>query len=87
MKVLDGKGKTLYVSSGENACSLVCTAEYKEGDMIVLESSQKNIHVWMQVDDAMGPALCYITDHVIYKIPFGEKRKKCVKNEKKYLHS
>lgn len=74
MKVLEQNGKTLCVSSGEDACSLVCTAEYKEGDMIVLESSEKNIHVWLQVDDAMGPALCYLTDNFLYRIPFGEKR-------------
>ena len=72
LKVMDRNGYTVCVSSGEDACSLVCTAEYKEGDMIVLEPSEKNIHVWLQVDDAMGPAFCYITDIFLYKIPFGD---------------
>ncbi len=74
LKVLDKNGKTICVSSGEDYVSLVCTAEYAEGDRIVLETSEKNIHVILQVDDAMGPAFVYITDNVSYQIPFGEKR-------------
>ena len=74
LKVLDKNGKTICVSSGEDCVSLVCTAEYTEGDRIVLETSEKNIHVMLQVDDAMGPAFVYITDNVSYQIPFGEKR-------------
>lgn len=74
LKVLDKDGRTLCVSSGEDQVSLVCTAEYQEGDRVVLETSEKNIHVWLQVDDAMGAALCYVTDNVSYEIPFGEKR-------------
>ena len=74
LKVLDENGKTICVSSGEDFVSLVCTAEYKEGDRIVLETSEKNIHVFLQVDDAMGAAFCFITGNVSYDIPFGEKR-------------
>lgn len=74
LKVLDQKGNTICVSSGEDSVSLVCTAEYKEGDRIVLETSEKNIHVMLQVDDALGAAFCYITGNVSYEIPFGEKR-------------
>lgn len=74
LKVLDKKGKTICVNSGEDYVSLVCTTEYTEGDRIVLETSEKNIHVILQVDDAMGPAFVYITDNVSYQIPFGEKR-------------
>lgn len=74
IKVLDQNGKTICVSRGEDYVSLVCTAEYKEGDRIVLETSEKNLHVWLQVDDALGAALCYVTDNVSYDIPFGEKR-------------
>ena len=74
LKVLDRNGKTLCVSSGEDQVSLVYTAEYQEGDRVVLETSEKNIHVWIQVDDALGSALCYVTDHISYDIPFGEKK-------------
>lgn len=74
LKVLDKNDKTICVSSGEDFVSLVCTAEYKEGDRIVLETSEKNIHVFLQVDDALGASFCYVTDNVSYYVPFGEKR-------------
>lgn len=74
LKVLDKKGNTVCVSSSENYVSLVCTAEYKEGDCIVLEASEKNIHVLMQLDDGMGSSFIYLTDNISYNIPFGEKR-------------
>jgi len=44
---------------------LVCTHTYEEGDRIVLETDEKNIHVHLQVDDALGDAFVYITDNVI----------------------
>ncbi len=74
LKVLDKNGNTICVSNGDDYVSLVCTAEYAEGDRIVLETSEKNIHVVLQMDDAMGPAFVYITDNISYQIPFGEKR-------------
>lgn len=74
LKVLDRNGNTKFVDSGENMASLVVTCEYQEGDRIILETSEKNIHVWLQVDDALGAAFEYITGNVEYQIPFGEKR-------------
>lgn len=74
LKVIDGKGNTKFVDSGENLASLVVTTEYQEGDYIALESSEKNIHVWLQLDDALGSVLTYITGNITYQIPFGEKR-------------
>ena len=74
LKVIDRNGKTICVGRGEDFASLVCTAEYQEGDRIVLETSEKNLHLWLQVDDALGAAFCYVTDNVSYDIPFGEKR-------------
>lgn len=74
LKVLDKDSNTICVSSGEDFVDLVCTRTYEEGDRIVLETSEKNIHVNWQVDDALGSAFVYITDNVSYYIPFGEKR-------------
>lgn len=74
LKVLDRDSNTVCVSSGEDFVDLVCIRTYEEGDRIVLETSEKNIHVNWQVDDALGKAFVYITDHVSYEIPFGEKR-------------
>lgn len=74
LKVVDANGNTKFVDSGEDMASLVVTSEYQEGDCIVLESSEQNIHVWLQVDDALGASFVYITGNISYKIPFGEKR-------------
>lgn len=49
-------------------------AEYREGDRIELETSEKNVHLILQLDDAMGPALCYVTGQFSFQIPFGEKK-------------
>lgn len=74
LKVLDKNSNTICVSSGEDFVDLVCTHTYEEGDRIVLETSEKNIYVNWQVDDALGKAFVYITDNVSYFVPFGEKR-------------
>lgn len=54
--------------------SLVVTREYEEGDRILVETSDKNVYVWLQLDDALGKSLVYLTGDYEYRIPFGEKR-------------
>lgn len=74
LKVLNKLGETICSDCGEAYVSLVHQEEYEEGSQIVLETSKKNIFVMLQLDDAMGEALCYLTGDFIYPIPFGEKR-------------
>lgn len=74
LKVIDRDGNTICVASGEDFVDLVCMHTYEEGDRISLETSEKNIYLNWQVDDALGAAFVYITDNVSYQIPFGEKR-------------
>ncbi|NBH25511.1 carbohydrate-binding protein [Lachnospiraceae bacterium] len=74
LKVMDKDGKEICRDTGEKQVSLVYGAEYREGDRIVLETSEKNIHVWIQLDDALGASLCYVTGDMSYEIPFGEKK-------------
>ncbi|MCM1231710.1 MAG: carbohydrate-binding protein [Ruminococcus flavefaciens] len=75
LKVIDKEGNTICVSSGENFTELVCMRTYEEGDWIELWSSEANIYLNLQVDDAMGAAFVYITEKTLsYEIPFGEKR-------------
>lgn len=74
LKVLDSNGKVLAVNQDENEVSLVYTEEYKEGDQIELESSEKDAYLVVQVDDALGKAFVYIIGTVRYLIPFGEKK-------------
>lgn len=51
LKVLDKNGKTVCVSRGDDFVSLVCTAEYQEGDRIVLDTRSDFPHDnwWRQV--------------------------------------
>lgn len=74
LKIFDKDGNTLAVAKGEDFVDLVYAQEYKEGDVIELQSSENNIHVNWQVDDALGKAFVYVTGTVAYDIPFGEKR-------------
>lgn len=74
IKVQDKYGNTICVNRGEDFVDLVCSHSYEEGDSIVLESSEKNIHIIWQVDDALGKAFVFMKDTVRYDIPFGEKR-------------
>ena len=77
LKILDKSGNTLAVASGEDFVDLVYAAAYSEGDIIELQTSQKNIHINWMVDDAMQKAFVYVTDTVKYDIPFGEARISC----------
>ncbi len=74
LKILDTEAKTIGVSRGENEVNLVCAREYKEGDTIILETSEKGIYIWLQLDDALGKTLVYLDGNVVYPIPFGDKR-------------
>lgn len=74
IKVLDRDNKTIEVSRGEEEVNLVCAREYREGDRIILETDGEPAYLWLQMDDALGRSLVYVTGNVSYSIPFGEKR-------------
>ncbi len=74
LKVIDKEGKTVSVTRGELETNLVLDREYKEGDCICLEVEKGNHYIWLQIDDALGKSLVYVTGNISYWIPFGEKR-------------
>ncbi|MDD6572194.1 MAG: hypothetical protein PUF12_07425 [Thermoflexaceae bacterium] len=74
LKVINKQDQTKCVASGEEEVIMVYASEYQEGDRICLETGEKNIHLWLQVDDALGASLVYVTDNVSFYIPFGEKK-------------
>lgn len=74
MKVLDKNGNTKAVERGTGEVNLAYSHAYEEGDKIVLEISGQKAFVWLQVDDALGKSLVYLTGNTCYTIPFGEKR-------------
>lgn len=61
LKILDGDRKTRAVGRGVDEVNLVYSQEYTPGTRIILETSGEAEWVWLQVDDALGRSLVYIT--------------------------
>lgn len=74
LKILDKQGNVKCEDVSEELASLVFRGEYEEGDRIAVSASEKNLHVWLQLDDAMGASFVYLKEDTVYTIPFGEKR-------------
>ena len=74
LKIFDQASNVVAESYGKNEVNLVFTREYRLGDKIVLECSTNHCFIWLQLDDALGKSLVYVTDRVTYEIPFEEKR-------------
>ena len=54
LRIIDKNNNIITESTGEDFTDLVVSRTYEEGDQIVLLSSEKNIHLNWQVDDALG---------------------------------
>lgn len=74
IKILNRDGMVLAENSAENEVNLFYKGAYQEGDMITAETEEKNAFYWLQLDDAKGSSLVYVTGPLQYVIPFGEKR-------------
>ncbi len=66
-------GRIKRESHGEKEMYLYNTAEYEEGDVIILEIEGDTGHYYVQLDDALGKSLVYLTDDLHFDVPFGEK--------------
>lgn len=74
LQILNSEGMILKETQAVNEVNLVYQEVYQEGDKIVLEVEKPQEFYYLQLDDAKGKSLVYITGKVEYKIPFGEKR-------------
>ena len=74
LKILNKNMETLAVSRGIGETNLVFAGEYKEGDIIILEVPEGSHYVWLQLDDALGKSMVFLTGNVTYRIPFGDRR-------------
>ncbi|MBE5959765.1 MAG: carbohydrate-binding protein [Lachnospiraceae bacterium] len=74
LKVLDQDGSVKAESRGTDEVNLFFRGTYQEGDQIVFGTSSPKMFVWLQLDDALGRSLVYLTGNASYIIPFGEKR-------------
>lgn len=92
IKIIRADGSSACVGRGIDRVCLVFSDEYREGDRIVLESSEINVSMVVQLDDALGAANIYLTQGVLtYTVPFGEKRiclsPKAFYGKKHYLYA
>lgn len=74
IKVLDKNGSTLAVSRGEDTAILAVSHIYEEGDRIVYEISDEREFYVIQADDSLGEEIVYLTNNMVFQIPFQEKR-------------
>lgn len=75
LSVVDTKGVVLAKVEEEQELNLVLNRIYERGDHIILSDIKAPCYLMMQVDDALGEALIYVTENEIrYTIPFDEKK-------------
>lgn len=72
--ILNAEDKVLASVSGEDELYMYYTAEYQQGDRIVLEA-EKGAFLVVQLDDALGEELVYLKEGSLsYEVPHGEKK-------------
>ena len=74
IEVLNAGGEVLAEYSGSEEAAFVYDRPYCEGDRIRIEAEPKNSFWWIQVDDAVGKSMVYLTGTMEYVIPFGEQK-------------
>jgi len=75
LKIVRAGGEAVCESTGVDNVCLAAEYVYAAGDAVVLSMSEANRYMVVQVDDAMGAALVYMTGKTFtYTIPFEEKR-------------
>lgn len=75
LKIISSTGEVLKQVNGTDEIFLVYNQEYVEGDSIQFSTDTLNEHYVIQVDDALGEALTFITKPTVdFIIPFGEKK-------------
>ncbi len=72
--VLNKENEIISRETGSDQAVLVYEEAYREGDKIRVEAEELNTFYWLQMDNAIGRSLVYLTGAVEYEIPFGEKR-------------
>ncbi len=75
VKIIKKNETTAAVSYGEEAASLVYSSRYEEGDRISVEIETAPSYLVIQLDDAIGESLVYLSDRAMsFSIPFAEKK-------------
>lgn len=74
LKIVNHSGQTLFTRTGEKDTYLALkTYSYQPGDKIVLETTQKEQFLWVQLDDALKESLLYLPEDTWeYPVLFSE---------------
>lgn len=75
IEIMDSEENILAEGHGEGEVSLLYAEEYQQGNIIKVEVSEVPGYYWLQLDDAGGRNLVYITGETRYRIPFEEARR------------
>lgn len=75
IEIMDSDENILAGCHGEEEVSLLYAEEYQQGNIIKVEVSEVPGYYWLQLDDAGGRNLVYITGETRYRIPFEEARR------------
>lgn len=74
LKIVRANGEIVKESKETEEVFLFYEGEYEEGDSIMVSFEKVPGFYHVQLDDARGSALVYVTGDLQYKVPFGEKR-------------
>ncbi len=75
LEVKNKNGEVLACSEAEDRCALAYDKAYEVGDSLVMSTSETDVYLVLQLDDALGQAFVYQkTPELKYVIPFEEKR-------------
>ena len=74
IQIVDKDKQVRSKRGGEREVHLCYEGSYQAGDTIKVLIGQKEQFYWLQLDDAVGRALVYLTGDIEYTIPFEERR-------------
>ncbi len=69
IQIMDANGVEKACDSAEGFASLVYRKAYQEGDVLQIRTTVRDIYVRLQLDDAMGENIVYLTGDISYPIP------------------
>jgi len=75
LEIRGAEGEIRASKSDDGQIYLVHNQAYEPGDAIVLGCERENVHLVIQLDDAIGPAFVYMTGREFaFAVPFEEKK-------------
>ncbi|MCR4728757.1 MAG: carbohydrate-binding protein [Lachnospiraceae bacterium] len=74
IEIRDNSGVVRACAEGERRADLVFDGEYASGDRIAVSLSEYPAYIVLQLDDALGSSVNYITGPFELEIPFAEKK-------------